>query len=203
MTTAVAEPLLTITCGYGGSKHTHRMTRSEAVALHGQCPDLRAETPEPVSRNACDVSRETSAPAQVISPELPASPADVVLPIPMGTYTIETERGHRTFRAVYQRPDAAFAPGTTVLEYLHGRDNDHDYKGFAFVKLDAQGRVVLVPWKKYRGNNELVADAHYLLDHLHDEGVLLSKQCVRCGRTLTTPESIATGLGPECAKKGW
>lgn len=25
--------------------------------------------------------------------------------------------------------------------------------------------------------------------------------CCRCGRTLTVPESIATGLGPECAKK--
>lgn len=26
--------------------------------------------------------------------------------------------------------------------------------------------------------------------------------CCRCGRTLTVPESLATGLGPECAKKG-
>jgi len=25
--------------------------------------------------------------------------------------------------------------------------------------------------------------------------------CARCGRTLTNPESIARGLGPECAKK--
>jgi hypothetical protein len=25
--------------------------------------------------------------------------------------------------------------------------------------------------------------------------------CCRCGRALTVPESIATGLGPECAKK--
>ena len=26
--------------------------------------------------------------------------------------------------------------------------------------------------------------------------------CCRCGRTLTVPESLASGLGPECAKKG-
>ena len=25
--------------------------------------------------------------------------------------------------------------------------------------------------------------------------------CGRCGRTLTVPESIASGIGPECAKK--
>lgn len=29
-----------------------------------------------------------------------------------------------------------------------------------------------------------------------------SGQCGRCGRTLTTPESIRTGLGPVCAERG-
>jgi hypothetical protein len=27
-------------------------------------------------------------------------------------------------------------------------------------------------------------------------------RCGRCGRTLTVPESLRTGLGPECAQKG-
>lgn len=27
-------------------------------------------------------------------------------------------------------------------------------------------------------------------------------RCCRCGKELTTPESIARGIGPECAKKG-
>ncbi len=27
-------------------------------------------------------------------------------------------------------------------------------------------------------------------------------KCARCGRKLTTPESIQRGLGPECAEKG-
>ncbi len=27
-------------------------------------------------------------------------------------------------------------------------------------------------------------------------------KCGRCGRTLTVPESIESGIGPECAKKG-
>jgi len=31
--------------------------------------------------------------------------------------------------------------------------------------------------------------------------VLLSRPCGRCGRTLTTPESVLRGLGPECAKR--
>jgi hypothetical protein len=28
-------------------------------------------------------------------------------------------------------------------------------------------------------------------------------RCCRCGRTLTTPESVELGIGPECIKKGW
>lgn len=32
---------------------------------------------------------------------------------------------------------------------------------------------------------------------VHHEGT-----CGRCGRALTVPESIASGLGPECAKRG-
>jgi hypothetical protein len=31
---------------------------------------------------------------------------------------------------------------------------------------------------------------------VHHEG-----RCGRCGRTLTVPESIESGIGPECAKK--
>jgi hypothetical protein len=31
--------------------------------------------------------------------------------------------------------------------------------------------------------------------------VLHSGRCGRCGRTLTTPDSIERGLGPECAHK--
>jgi hypothetical protein len=29
--------------------------------------------------------------------------------------------------------------------------------------------------------------------------VQLSKRCLRCNRTLTTPESLERGIGPECA----
>ena len=30
---------ITITCGYGAAKHTHRLTRTDAIALAGHCPD--------------------------------------------------------------------------------------------------------------------------------------------------------------------
>ena len=43
--------------------------------------------------------------------------------------------------------------------------------------------------------------------HLHDDvlqqvNFFHANLCGRCGRTLTTPESVKLGIGPECAKKG-
>lgn len=37
---------------------------------------------------------------------------------------------------------------------------------------------------------------------INDLEVYHNGYCVRCGRILTVPESITTGIGPECAKKG-
>ena len=31
--------------------------------------------------------------------------------------------------------------------------------------------------------------------------LLVSRHCLRCNRVLTTPESIESGVGPECAKR--
>lgn len=114
-----------------------------------------------------------------------------------GIYTLETNHGHRTFRVVLQGPDAGFAPGKTVLEYLAGSDNDGDYRGFAFIK---GGRLQV--WNRFRTERfgGLLRDAE---DFLRDpEAALEAKHCLRCGRTLTTPDSIAAGMGPECYKRG-
>lgn len=136
-------------------------------------------------------------------------------PIWPGIYTIDYETGeHRTLRVTVQRHDADFAPGATIVEYLAGRDNDADYKGFGFVR-----RGVLQPWKRFRdGHHDLIASAQVLLDNadaLHESAVtgepvefeggeiLVSKNCIRCGRTLTNPDSNRLGIGPDCSRLGW
>lgn len=117
-------------------------------------------------------------------------------PIRDGLYTIQTsEGGHRTFRLRTQKADAKFAPGQQTIAYLAGPDNEADYVGFGFV---VNGR--LRPWKKYRDNRSLLRDAEALL--ADPNGALTAAHCFRCGRTLTTPESIAAGWGPECINKG-
>lgn len=130
--------------------------------------------------------------------EAPAAVADddPQQPIRDGLYTISTpEGGHRTFRLRTQKADAKFAPGQQFIAYLAGPDNEADYVGFGFV---VNGR--LRPWKKYRDNRSLLRDAEALL--ADPNGALTAAHCFRCGRTLTTPESIAAGWGPECIKRG-
>lgn len=152
---------------------------------------------------------------EVPEPEM-ADVSDYSEPIWPGVYTVEDGFGHRTFRVVAQRHDAEFAPGATVVEYLKGRDNDNDYAGFAFLR---EGKLQV--WKRFK-ENEMVSYAAVLVAHAdavalatsrdeaitveHDGAtysIMAAKNCIRCGRTLSTPESVTAGIGPECMKKGW
>ena len=117
-----------------------------------------------------------------------------------GFYTVITGNTHRTFRIHTQPKDASFAPGKQVIGYLHGPDNGRDYRGFGFI----QGGK-LVPWKRFQASYDLLAVARFLLESDGTEaGKEYAKQsgnCYVCNRLLTTPESIAAGIGPTCASR--
>lgn len=111
-----------------------------------------------------------------------------------GLYTVQHETGHTTFRVKIQPSDAEFAPGATLIEVLVGQDNTSDYSTFGFLR---DGRVF--PFKSFRSHEALLEHAHQFL---RDPAAALSaKHCARCNRVLTTPESIAAGMGPECSKR--
>lgn len=90
------------------------------------------------------------------------------------------------------------------VSVLTGPDNDEDYRylGTIFADLcyrqtrkskispDAtSARVFAGVWERLRTGHELPEHVEFW-----HEG-----RCGRCGRSLTVPESIATGLGPVCA----
>lgn len=90
---------------------------------------------------------------------------------------------------------------------LTGPDNESDYTYVGI--LDAEnGRLVLTRKSKYTDNSNPVAWFRYVAANLwkdtemesdwtvHHEG-----RCGRCGRTLTVPASIESGIGPVCAGK--
>jgi hypothetical protein len=151
--------------------------------LPGQCP--KEEEPVPAST--------TANPAQAV---IKAVTGQVYTGVHPGIYTLETPQGHRTFRVRVQGTDDNFAPGQTIIEFLSGPDNTRDYTGFGFLK----GQRLNV-WAKHRENTDLVDDALVFL--ADPASALEAATCIRCNATLTTPESVAVGMGPTCRNKGW
>lgn len=128
-----------------------------------------------------------------------------------GKFTLRNrETGeHRTFSVKTQAADARFAPGERVVALLTGSDNENDYTGFGFMKDDG-----IVVWKSKRqadgskGAYDWYAEMLFTL--VVDGGfspfaekyeLMEETVCRVCNRTLTTPESIQSGIGPICASK--
>lgn len=120
--------------------------------------------------------------------------------LPDGTYTVEMAQGHRTYQVKTQKPDAKFAPGQRIVSVLSGSDNETDYVGLGFVSTDHRGVHRLRAWKKYHASGRETQEGVLMLLE-NPRAALVAGKCARCRRTLTTPESLARGLGEECAGK--
>jgi len=120
-----------------------------------------------------------------------------------GRVTVKSLRtgDHRTFAI---RTERWTDEPARVVSLLDGPDNESDYTGFGFIQPDGSIRVWLSKrsgtsrpstWEQY---------ARILESPQAFEGLCeyhLEARCRRCGRTLTTPESIESGIGPVCAGK--
>jgi hypothetical protein len=88
------------------------------------------------------------------------------------------------------------------VKLLVGRDNTNDYKYICFVKNDV---VFLGKSSRMTNTSKPYLAIKWLLEQLNKGALPASVEvwhegrCGRCGRTLTVPESIASGFGPECA----
>jgi len=87
---------------------------------------------------------------------------------------------------------------------LRGPDNHDDYTFLGTVFPDSQGRYRHGKKSKINFCSRAVKTVAWFLRKL-EEGDLSQVEfwhegsCGRCGRKLTVPESIATGMGPVCA----
>ena len=118
-----------------------------------------------------------------------------------GTWTIRNPAtgNHRTFQIRTASADSKLA-GKRIISLLTGPNNTEDFTGFGFVE-ETGVRV----WRKHEGT--VFSQYANLLNNLpaaaakHNLQVSASCRCRRCNRELTTPESIASGIGPTCAEK--
>lgn len=95
------------------------------------------------------------------------------------------------------------------IKLLTGPDNTKHYTDIYVFHVDSDGLPIL----QYRRNNKVYeTSASVMLFKKVFRGLILRPEeemdwleiwhvgrCCRCGRTLTVPESIAAGIGPECA----
>jgi len=86
------------------------------------------------------------------------------------------------------------------VSYLSGQDNENDY--FYLGTIFPEGQFTLTKNSRVTQEATVFKAFQYVwnrIDKLDDSfRVYHEGSCGRCGRTLTDPESIRRGIGPEC-----
>lgn len=92
------------------------------------------------------------------------------------------------------------------IHLLRGPNNEEDYSYIGCYYSDTRIFHPCKTWKhvELRDWPSSMKAIHYTLQHLYKIPEKLQVyhegRCGRCGRKLTTPDSILTGLGPECRR---
>lgn len=89
---------------------------------------------------------------------------------------------------------------------LWGSDNTSDYSYLGLIDENRQFR--LSPKSRTTRDSPQTKAFEWTMRQLVEKGIVPDQlevwhegRCGRCGRLLTVPESIASGIGPECAKR--
>jgi SWI/SNF-related matrix-associated actin-dependent regulator 1 of chromatin subfamily A len=144
---------------------------------------------------------------QVIEPEAAPAPAAATPAMTWkGYYTAQAEgqTKHDTFSLwTIDRTNTQFLldnKGKTLVKVLTGPHNTSDYLGIGWL---VNGELKL--WSKHRSDvraSRWAANMGALVGDENNAKKLFASLyccCYRCGRVLSTPESIQRGIGPECA----
>lgn len=122
-----------------------------------------------------------------------------------GTFTIEGKSSRYTFKESVADKDSR---DTIFVKLLTGSDNESDYQYIGYIKVGTN-TIQFQAGKKGNAAHPAFKALNWYLHQLAKldagnadqakfwhEGV-----CCRCGRKLTTPESVSSGIGPECSKR--
>jgi len=125
------------------------------------------------------------------------------------TFTMVSKNSGRRFTFKVSRPKGAKwddASAGLVVKVLRGPDNTADYAEIGTVDEDGvfheSGDARVSPLK-VRAFRWFWRASGALSDKLDQAEIWHTGRCGRCGKKLTVPESISTGLGPICAGEIW
>lgn len=124
-----------------------------------------------------------------------------------GNATITLLSGNTDKHFTYKIKKAKDKENLYFIDLLSGSDNDKDYQYIGCYYSDTEYFHPAKPWKdritmawppSLRAIRFFLSKLYNIPANLH---VYHEGRCGRCGRKLTTPESIERGLGPECYKR--
>lgn len=121
-------------------------------------------------------------------------------------FTVENASGeYYTFRVGHKEANGQW-PETWFLSLLTGRDNENDYTYLGI--LTPSGEIKLTRKSPFQADAKPIKVASWAIRQVWSQNQLPEGykirhegKCCRCGRTLSTPESLNSGWGPECRKK--
>lgn len=117
------------------------------------------------------------------------------------TITVVNPRSGARFTYKIKAPRNRNDATVRYVSVLRGPNNETDYGYIGYIRADGF---------RYGGNRASVSpDAKsykafaWFWEHITDPRIEVYHEgkCGRCGRTLTVPESIESGFGPECISK--
>ncbi len=118
-------------------------------------------------------------------------------------FTVDNGKGnHYTFKISHRKETQPL-----FIKVLTGKNNEHDYT-YLGVYNPYTKSVILTEHSRYTPNATPVKVIKWAINLIHEnkplpQGYSIKHEgyCCRCGRLLTTSESIENGIGPECIKK--
>lgn len=123
------------------------------------------------------------------------------------TFTVENTENqkHRTYKIRRPAPNAQYPRPSFFVKVMTGTDNENHYSYIGI--LDTGTGAIRLTWaSKFAEGSETLKAARWVMARAMNPSVLIPDQinfrhagkCGRCGRKLTTPESLDRGIGPEC-----
>lgn len=119
------------------------------------------------------------------------------------TFTIRSAKTGARFTYKIRQPEIGKPFFASVLA---GQNNETDFEYIGFVPTSTRG--VLCAGSKGKPDAPSFNALRWVLAKLNNEAripedleLFHEGRCCACGRKLTTPESIISGIGPECSKK--
>ena len=124
------------------------------------------------------------------------------------TFTVQNNQSgeHRTYKIRKGKFNPRYPTPAWFIKQMTGTDNDSHYSDIG--KVDpGTGNITLTRFSKFSNDSKQMKAAKWIMTRIAYGSefpdffeIRHAGKCGRCGRTLTTPESLDCGIGPECRR---